>query len=86
MRLAVVLLLLAWLAAAQCEENSWIVDYDGIAGIVSKEGNPVRHATIRLSSSDHDYGAVTDRDGRFSIWSGSGGHLLARLGRSCPRY
>jgi len=38
-----------------------------IAGVVSKEGKPVKHATVHLSSRDHAYGAVTDSDGRFSI-------------------
>lgn len=63
-----VLLLLALLAAPQCDNNSWIVEDDGIAGVVSNEGKPVKHATVHLSSSDHEYRAVTDKDGRFSIW------------------
>jgi hypothetical protein len=67
MRLAV-LLLLAPFAAAQCEKNSWIIEDDGIAGVVSKEGKPVKHATVHLSSPDHEYSVVTDNDGRFSIW------------------
>ena len=67
MRLAV-LLLLASLAAAQCERNTWIVEDDGIAGIVSKEGKPVKHAAVRLSSPDHKYSAVTDSDGSFLVW------------------
>lgn len=68
MRLAVLLLLLAPLAAAQCERNSWTVDDSRIAGAVSKEGKPVKHATVRLSSPDHEYTAVTDNDGSFLIW------------------
>ena len=64
----VVLLLLASLATAQCEKNNWIIEDDGTAGIVSKEGKPVRHATVHLSSPDHEHTTVTDSDGRFSIW------------------
>jgi hypothetical protein len=67
MRLVVVLLL-ASLAAAQCEKNTWIVEDDGIAGIVSKESKPVKHALVRLSSPNHEYAATTDGDGGFSIW------------------
>ena len=67
MKLAV-FLLLASLAAGQCEKNSWIVEDDRIAGVVSKEGKPVKHATVRLSSPDHEYSAVTDSDGSFLIW------------------
>lgn len=63
----VFLLLLASLAAAQCEKNSWVIENDGIAGVVSQEGKPVKHATVRLSAPDHEYSAVTDSDGRFSI-------------------
>ena len=68
MRLAALLLLLASLAAAQCEKNSWIVEDDEIVGVVSKEGKPVKHATVRLSSTDQEYRAVTDSDGWFKIW------------------
>lgn len=67
MRLAL-LLLLASLATVQCEKNSWIIEDEGITGIVSKEGKPVKHATVHLSSSDHEYNTVTDSDGMFSIW------------------
>lgn len=66
MRLAVVLLL-ASVAAAQCEKNSWMVEDDRIAGVVSKEGKPVKHATVHLSSPGKEYSAVTDSDGRFLI-------------------
>jgi hypothetical protein len=64
----VVLLLLTSFAAAQCERTTWVVEDDGVAGIVSKEGKPVKHATVRLSSPDRQYSAVTDSDGKFSIW------------------
>jgi hypothetical protein len=63
-----VLLLLASLTTAQCEKNSWIIEKDGITGVVSKEGKPVRHATVHLSSPNHEYNTETDSDGRFSIW------------------
>jgi len=65
---AVALLLLASLAAAQCDKADWIIEDDGIAGVVSSEGRPVRHVTVHLSSSDREYNAVTDGEGRFSIW------------------
>ena len=29
---------------------------------------PVKHAKVQLSSSDREYNAVTDGEGRFSIW------------------
>jgi hypothetical protein len=64
----VVLLLLSSLAAAQCEKAAWTIEDDGIAGVVSKEGNPVKHAKVHLASSDREYYAVTDAAGRFSIW------------------
>jgi hypothetical protein len=67
MRLAV-LLLLSSFAAAQCNKAAWIIEDDGIAGVVSREGKPVKHATVHLSSSDREYNAVTDGEGRFSIW------------------
>jgi Carboxypeptidase regulatory-like domain len=67
MRLAI-LLLLSSFAAAQCDDGAWIIADDGIAGVVSKEGKPVKHATVHLSSSDREFSAVTDGEGRFSIW------------------
>jgi hypothetical protein len=33
-----------------------------IAGVVSKEGKPVKHATVHLSSRDHAYGVRTSRE------------------------
>src|SRR6266478_3487530 len=33
-----------------------------------REGKPVKHATVHLSSSDREYNPVTDGEGRFSIW------------------
>jgi len=63
-----VLLLLSSFAVAQCDKAAWIIKDDGIAGVVSREGKPVRHATVHLSSSDHEYNAVTDDQGKFSIW------------------
>ena len=63
-----VLLLLSSFAAAQCDNAAWVIEDDGIAGVVSKEGKPVNHAKVQLSSSDREYNAVTDGEGRFSIW------------------
>jgi len=40
----------------------------GVSGIVSKEGKPVKHAKVHLASSEHEYNAIRDGDGRFSIW------------------
>jgi hypothetical protein len=68
MRLLVLLLLSSLGAAAQCDKTAWVVEDDGIAGVVSNEGKPVKHATVQLLSSDHEYKAVTDGEGRFSIW------------------
>jgi hypothetical protein len=68
MRLAVLLLLLSSLAAAQCDKSAWIIEDDGIAGVVLKERKPVTHAVVKLSSTDRKYNAVTDAEGRFSIW------------------
>jgi hypothetical protein len=67
MRLAV-LLLLTSIATAQCDKASWTVEDDGIAGVVSKEGKAVKHAKVRLASPDREHGAITDNEGRFSIW------------------
>jgi hypothetical protein len=67
MRLAILLLLLSSFAAAQCDKSAWIIEDDGIAGVVLKEGKPVTHAVVNLSSTDRKYNAVTDADGRFSI-------------------
>lgn len=64
----VVLLLLSSSAAAQCEKAAWTIEDDGIAGVVSKEGKPVKHVKVHLASSDREYNAVTDGEGRFSIW------------------
>lgn len=66
MRLVAVLLLSS-LATAQCDKSAWIIEDDGIAGVVTMEGNPVRHAAVHLSSSGLEYKAVTDGEGRFSI-------------------
>jgi len=63
-----VLLLLSSFAAAQCDKAAWIIEDDGIAGVVSREGKPVKRATVHLSSSDREYNAVTNGEGRFSIW------------------
>jgi hypothetical protein len=66
MKLAV-LLLLTSLAAAQCEKASWVVKDDGIAGGVSKEGKPLKHAKVHVSGPDLEYSAITDDEGMFSI-------------------
>jgi hypothetical protein len=58
----VALLLLSTFAAAQCDKADWIIEDDGIAGVVSREGKPLKHATVHLSSSDREYNAVTDGD------------------------
>ena len=47
----VVLLLLSSLAAAQCEKAAWTVDDDGVAGVVSNEGKPVKQAKVHLQSA-----------------------------------
>jgi hypothetical protein len=67
MRVAV-LLLVASLATAQCEKASWMIDDDGIAGVVSNEGKPLKHARVHLSAPDREYNAITDNKGVFSIW------------------
>ena len=67
MKLAV-LFLLTSLAAAQCEKASWVVDDDGIAGVVSREGKPLKHAKVRLFSPEREYSAITDDEGMSSIW------------------
>ena len=67
MKLAV-LLLLTSLAAAQCEKASWVVDDDGIHGVVSKEGKPLKHAKVHLFAPDREYSAIKDDEGIFSIW------------------
>jgi hypothetical protein len=67
MKLAV-LLLFSSLAAAQCEKASWVVDDDGVAGVVSREGKPLKHVKVRLFSPEREYSAVTDDKGWFSIW------------------
>ena len=72
----VVLLLLSSFAAAQCDKATWIIEDDGIAGVVSNEGKPVKHARVHLSSSAREYNAVTDGEGRFSIWPVAGGKYL----------
>jgi hypothetical protein len=63
------LLVLASVAAAQCPEpnRSWVVEDDGINGVVSVEGRPLKQANIQLSSSTADYSAVTDAEGAFLI-------------------
>jgi Carboxypeptidase regulatory-like domain len=63
----VVLLLLSSFAAGQCDKAAWTIEDDGVAGVVSKEGKPVEHAKVHLASSEREYNAVTDSDGRFSI-------------------
>jgi hypothetical protein len=63
----VILLLLSSFAAAQCNKTLWAVEDDGIAGAVSTEGSPLKHARVQLLSSGRQYSAVTDDKGRFSI-------------------
>ena len=63
----IILLLLSSFAAAQCNKTAWVVEDDGIAGVVSNEGRPVKHARVQLLSADRKYNAVTDGEGRFSI-------------------
>ncbi|HVR22199.1 MAG TPA: carboxypeptidase-like regulatory domain-containing protein [Candidatus Polarisedimenticolia bacterium] len=64
----VALFLLTALSGAQCDKAVWVVDDDGIAGGVSTEGKPVKHAIVHLSSQDREYTAITDEEGGFSIW------------------
>jgi hypothetical protein len=66
MKLAV-LLLLTSLAAAQCAKACWVVDDDGVAGVISKEGKPLKHAKVHLSAGDREYSSITDDQGMFSI-------------------
>jgi hypothetical protein len=63
----IVLLLLTSFAAANCPEPSWVVYDDRIAGVISKEGQPLKHATVQLSSSAQEYSAITDEKGAFLI-------------------
>jgi len=63
----IALLLLTSFAAASCPEPSWVVDDDRIAGVVSKEGQPVKLATVQLSSSSEEYSVITDEKGAFLI-------------------
>ena len=63
----VLLLLLTSLIAARCPEPSWVVDDDRIFAIVSREGQPVKHAMVQLASPDQRYNATTDENGRFLI-------------------
>jgi hypothetical protein len=63
----VLLLLLTSQLAAHCPEPSGVVDDDEICAIVSKNGQPVRHAMVQLSFSDQRYTATTDENGRFQI-------------------
>ena len=62
-------LVLGSAAAAQCPDlnPSWVVDNDRIDGVVSVEGQPLKHVNIRLASSTARYSAVTDADGTFLI-------------------
>jgi len=55
--------------AARCPEPnpSWVVDDDRIDGVVSVEGQPLKHEKIQLSSSTSHYSAVTDGKGAFLI-------------------
>jgi carboxypeptidase family protein len=63
----IVLLLLTSFAAARCPAPSWIVDDDRIDGIVSKDGQPLKHATVQLFSPAQQYSAITDEKGAFLI-------------------
>jgi hypothetical protein len=63
----VLLLFLTSLIAARCPEPSWVVDDDRIFAIVSREGQPVKHAMVQLASPDQRYNATTDENGRFLI-------------------
>ena len=62
-------LVLASAAAAQCPDPnpSWVVDDDRINGVVSVEGQPLKHVSIQLASSTTRYSAVTDAEGAFLI-------------------
>ena len=62
-------LVLASAAAAQCPDPnpSWVVDDDRIDGVVSVEGQPLKHVDIQLASSTTRYSAVTDAEGAFLI-------------------
>jgi hypothetical protein len=63
----VALLLLTSFAAAHCPEPSWVVDDDRIGGVVLKEGQPLKHAMVQLSSPVQEYSAITDEKGAFLI-------------------
>jgi hypothetical protein len=60
--------MLMYFAAMRCPDNpSWIVDDDRIDAVVSVKGRPLKHAEVRLSSSNQEYRAITDRGGAFLI-------------------
>ena len=65
--LNLIILLLLTSTAAHCPDPSWIVDDDRIDGVVSKEGQPLKHARVQLSSPMHEYHTMTDDKGEFLI-------------------
>jgi hypothetical protein len=63
----IILLLLTSFAAARCPEPLWVIYDDRIGGVVSKEGQPLKHVNIQLFSSTQEYRAITDDKGGFLI-------------------
>jgi hypothetical protein len=61
------MLLLLSFTGVHCPDPSWIVDDDRIDGIVEREGQPLKHARVQLSSSVQEYHAITDEKGAFLI-------------------
>jgi hypothetical protein len=68
----IILLLLSSFAAAQCNKTAWVVEDDGIAGVVSNENRPVKNARVQLSSEDRKYNAVTDGENSTTLCAAMG--------------
>jgi len=66
-KLLILLLLASFAAAVRCPDPSWVIDDDRIDGVVSKEGQPLKHVKVQLSSPTQQYSAVTDEKGAFLI-------------------
>jgi hypothetical protein len=65
-RLAVLVLLTSF-GVAYCHEPSWVVDDDRIVGVVSRDGQPLKHSAVQLSSGVQGDSAITDEKGAFLI-------------------
>ena len=62
-------LVLASAAATHCPDlnPSWVVDDDRINGVVSVEGQTLKHVNIQVTSAIASYSAGTDAEGAFLI-------------------